>query len=31
MELHVDKLANNYNSMGEKWQQDAKIIDINYL
>jgi hypothetical protein len=25
MELLVDKLANNYNSMGEKWQQDAKI------
>ncbi len=25
MELHVNKLANNYNSMGKKWQQDAKI------
>jgi hypothetical protein len=37
MKLHIDKLENNPNSMGKKWQQDAKIsrqdakIDISYL
>jgi hypothetical protein len=25
MEFHVDKLPNNYNSTGKKWQKDAKI------
>jgi hypothetical protein len=25
MELHIDKLEDNPNSMGKKWQQDAKI------
>jgi hypothetical protein len=25
MELHIEKLEDNPNSMGKKWQQDAKI------